>query len=227
MGFAIVSVVSSTCACDRRSRLAKEYPPEVTQLATQGGPGLPYFVGKDLSPVWDIGKTEEIRGLKAFQLVDQLAQTVRSEDLRGKVAVVSFFFSRCTGICPLTAKNLAQVQKNFLNEGRLVMLSVSITPQTDDPPHLRAYARANQIDHHRWHLLTGDRTAIYRLARESFGADTVSPRESALKKISNDDFLHSENVYLIDGSQHLRGVYSGRLPGSIQELIADARTLIQ
>jgi protein SCO1/2 len=48
-----------------------------------------------------------------------------------------------------------------------------------------------------------------------------------LKKVTPEDFLHSENVYLIDGEQKLRGVYQGRMASSLEELARDAETLVK
>jgi protein SCO1/2 len=216
----------SLTACDHHSKIAKEYPQEVTRLSSEGGVGLPFFVGKDLRPSWETSKELETRTLKPFRMTDQLNKVISSENLHGKVAVISFFFSHCAGICPTTIKNLDAVQKSFLKDDRLMLLSFSITPEVDNPKRLHEYAKANRIDYRHWRLITGDRGKIYQLAQESFSANTFSPRENTIKSLSKDDFLHSENIYLIDSHQRLRGVYSGQSPSSIQELVADAKSIM-
>lgn len=218
-------------ACERapapRGDIAREYPAEVTALDTQGGPGLPYLVGKDLRPVWNTQGAPAVRQLAKFRMTDQLGQEVDSEKLRGKIAVVSFFFTQCQGICPMTTRNLKTLQEKFRGDDRFVILSFSITPTIDDTKTLRKFARTNQIDARRWRLMTGERDAIYALARDSFGADTFSPAENAEMKLKPEDFLHSENVYLLDGEQKLRGVYTGRMVASVQDLARDAQTLLR
>lgn len=191
------------------------------------GQGLPYLVGKDMRPVWDTGSAPEPRQLNEFKFKDQMGREVTRESLRGKIAVVSFFFSKCNGICPLTTRNLRAVQKKFKNDNRFMMLSLSLTPEQDSPKVLRSYAQANQIDAKKWYLLTGERKAIYQLARESFSADTFSAREKEIAPLSEKDFLHSENVYLIDREQKLRGIYAGIREDAVQDLVRDAEELLR
>jgi protein SCO1/2 len=218
----------TTLGCEKKSSIAKEYPAEVTQLATEGGKGLPYYVGKDLRPEWTLSQGLILRGLSSFQFKDQTNQVFGSDRLKGKVTIVSFFFTHCPGVCPMTMKNLIQnVQSKFLGEDRVSMVSFSITPDLDQPELLNKYAHENKIDSRRWRLLTGDSKEIYQLARESFNADTFSPGENKVKKISQKDFLHSESIYLLDQDLKLRGVYNGRMVASMRELVRDAESLLQ
>ncbi len=191
------------------------------------GKGLPYLVGADLRPVWETRGAPPVRTLLDFKLKDQTGRTVTREDLAGKIAIVSFFYSQCPGICPMTTKNLRSVQEKFKDDDRVIMLSLSITPEHDSPKVLKAYGRANRIDAKRWRLLTGERARIYGLARESFSADTFSARENSKAPLKETDFLHSENVYLLDGEQKLRGIYAGIRVDSVDDLARDAEALLQ
>ena len=40
-----------------------------------------------------------------------------------------------------------------------------------------------------------------------------------------DEFLHTENFVLIDKNRHIRGIYNGLSKASVNQLIADIRTL--
>src|SRR5207237_3140544 len=44
---------------------------------------------------------QELGAVPAFRLTDQQGRPFATADLDGKVWVVDFFFSRCTGVCPL------------------------------------------------------------------------------------------------------------------------------
>lgn len=213
--------------CQGQSETAAEYPPEVTALATEGGKGLPYLVGKDMRPVWKLEGAPAPRTVPPFKFKDQDDKEFGTNQLKGKITIVSFFFSDCPGICPLTIRNLKAVQEKFRNDDRFVMLSLSITPERDTPEQLKDFADSYKIDSRRWHLLTGDRLSIYRIARDCFSADTISPAENDRKAITPKDFLHSENVYLVDADLRLRGVYAGRMPSSINELMRDAEILVR
>jgi protein SCO1/2 len=207
------------------SSFKKEYPAEVTAFDTEGGQGLPFLVGKDMRPVWKLTNTDQPRSLSPFEMKDQMNHAFGSSDLQGKISIVSFFFTRCSGICPMTMKNLVNVQKKFLKDDRFTMVSFSVTPDLDQPKQLRDYAKNWNVTHRRWRLITGDKSKIFALARDSFNADTFSPKENGVKTLSPADFLHSENVYLLDQNQKLRGVYNARMAGSVLELMADAEAL--
>ncbi|MFX8949749.1 hypothetical protein ABTM92_19605, partial [Acinetobacter baumannii] len=58
------------------------------------------------------------------------------------------------------------------------------------------------------------------IARQSYFAD----EDLGLKRTEN-DFLHTENVVLIDKHQHIRGVYKGTSILEIKDLIEDIKTL--
>jgi len=222
---AVAAAALLAAACTKQP-ISSEYGAEMSALAAPGK-GLPYLAGKDLRPVWDPAASPEPRAMSQFNLRDQEGREVNLESLKGKIAIVSFFFSRCPGICPMTVKNLRKVQDSFKHNDKVVMLSLSVTPEHDTPKVLRSYARINKIDAKKWHLLTGDKKQIYALARDSFSADTFSAKENNLKKLNPEDFLHSENVYLLDHQQKLRGIYVGLMETSLKELTRDAEALLQ
>jgi len=175
---------------------------------------LPVYRTADLTPEWVDLDAAPAHRVGAFALQDQSGATITEADLDGAVTVVSFFFARCTSICPSLRSNLTRVQEAFANDGRVQILSHTVQPEADSVSALRAYAATNHIDPARWHLLTGSRDAIYGLARASYFAD-----------VAEDGFLHTETVFLLDGQRRIRGVYTGSLPLEVDRLIEDARTL--
>ena len=72
----------------------------------------------------------------------------------------------------------------------------------------------------KWFLVTGKHEDIYRLAREAYFAD-----EDMGERKNSNDFLHTENVLLIDKHKRIRGVYKGTSLKDINDLIADIKTL--
>jgi len=177
---------------------------------------LPFYDSADFSPSW----TPSAHTIADFALLDQRGETVTRDDLRGKVSVVSFIFTSCRGICPKIVGNLKQVQHAFAGDAAVQMLSYSVWPQVDKVSILDRYAEDNGIDADQWHLLTGDRDAIYALARESYFADAGADD-------GRDDqaFVHTENVVLIDGSGRIRGVYNGTDAFDMERLIEDVAIL--
>jgi len=69
-------------------------------------------------------------------------------------------------------------------------------------------------------LLTGKQEAIYQLAKkEYYAGDTIGYYQTG------NEFLHTENVILVDQKRRIRGVYNGTLAIEIDRLIEDIETL--
>jgi protein SCO1/2 len=184
--------------------------------------GLPYFTESTLTPRWLDG--EAARGahrVADFTLVDQQGGTVHGHDLEGRVRVVSFIFTTCGGICPATVGNLKRARRELADRPDVLLLSLTVDPATDDPARLARYGQAVGIEPAGWKLLTGEVDAIYGLARASFFAES----KAAAGTRGARDFLHTENVYLVDGGGRLRGVYNGTLPLDVRRLVDDVRRL--
>ena len=81
--------------------------------------------------------------------------------LKGKVVLINFMFTTCKGVCsPMTA-NLAKVQK-YLGErmGKdVLMLSISVDPETDVPSVLKKYAESFHAQPG-WYFLTGEKKNV-------------------------------------------------------------------
>jgi protein SCO1 len=74
----------------------------------------------------------------------------------------------------------------------------------------------------RWHLLTGDKASIYKLARQSYYAE----EQIGFTKDSS-DFLHTEHILLIDKNRHIRGIYNGTLQLEVERMIEDMKILLR
>jgi len=109
-----------------------------------------------------------------FALTDQRGASIRLSDLRGRVVVVTFIYTRCPlpDYCPRMVANLAAVRDRF--RARLgqdvTLLTVTFDPQYDTPERLAAYARLHNADVPGWHFLTGDGAGIKQVC-EAFGVE--------------------------------------------------------
>ena len=140
--------------------------------------------------------------------------------MEGKIYVADFFFTTCPGICPKMTNSMSDIQKEFINDDDILLLSHSVTPEKDNVSVLKKYAQDKKIDFKRWKLLTGSKNEIYDLGRNYYFVE----EDEGVKK-GNDVFLHTENFILIDKQRHIRGIYNGLDPNSIQNLIRDIKIL--
>ena len=177
---------------------------------------LPVYRDSSLTPEWtrDPGGIHQVGG---FALVDQTGAAVTPASLENKITVVTFFYATCTDLCPKLRSRLADVRREFADDPRVQVISISVTPEHDTAPLLAAYAQANGIAAPKWRLLTGARAQVERLAREEFFANTP------MLKARNAP--HGETIWLLDGDRRLRGVYNGTQPVDAANLVRDVGLL--
>lgn len=188
-------------------------------------PALPYYNTPDFEPQFfestQVASTKITHQLKPFSFLDQYGQPISDTLLRGKVHVANFFFSRCTNICPNMIKQMQLIESEFGQNPEVEMLSFSVTPWLDSVSVLKKYADKNNIKSKQWHLLTGDKNAIYTLARKSYFAE-----ENLGFTKDNGQFLHTEHVVLVDKTLRIRGIYNGSLGLEMEQLAKDIKLLL-
>ncbi len=180
---------------------------------------LPFFNQPDWTPEW-INQTDSsynnIHTIPSFSFLDQNGRVVDENLVNGKIYVANFFFTKCRNICPKMTNNMYLLQEAFKNDTSILLLSHSVTPETDDVKVLHKYALDNKVDATKWHLLTGNKKEIYGLAKQQyFAGDTVGYYQSG------NEFLHTENFILIDQYRRIRGVYNGTLLVEINRIKED------
>ncbi|WP_020532125.1 SCO family protein [Flexithrix dorotheae] len=184
---------------------------------------LPFYNTPDFTPRWE-GEgnldLKNIHSISEFSLINQDNQQIDNSTLKGKIYVADFFFTTCSGICPKMSENMKLIQNEFLDDEQVLLLSHSVTPEYDTVEILKNYAQTKGVRSGKWHLLTGDKKAIYKLARNSYFVD----KELGFSKTVN-DFLHTENFVLVDGQGRIRGVYNGTLLLEVKNLIQDIKVL--
>jgi len=158
--------------------------------------------------------------IRPFKLINQENQLFTERDIEGKICVADFFFTTCPGICLKMTNSMYDIQKEFFNDDEILLLSHSVTPEKDSVPVLKQYAKEKKVDFKRWKLLTGNKNEIYDLGRKYYFVE----EDEGVKK-GNDVFLHTENFILIDKQRHIRGIYNGLDPYSMQNLISDIKIL--
>ena len=165
-----------------------------------------------------IGKDHKIAD---FKLVNQLGDTITNATFSGKIYVANFFFASCPTICPIMSNNFEKLQTEFKGEPMVMFLSHSVTPNLDSVPVLKDYGEKYNADPSKWMLATGDKKMIYNLARKSYFA--VLDKGDGGKQ----DFIHTENMILVDTQRRIRGYYDGTSDKDIDRLSGDIIVLLK
>jgi protein SCO1/2 len=184
---------------------------------------LPFFNQPDWTPEWIEPKDpdyKKIHQIPSFSLVNQEGNSITEKDVEGKIYVANFFFTTCRNICSKMTTNMHLIQDAFADDEQIYLLSHSVTPESDSVPKLKKYALENKIRADKWSLLTGNKSTIYRLAKqEYFAGDTIGFYQTG------NEFLHTENFILIDKHRRIRGVYNGTLLVEIERIKEDIAIL--
>lgn len=176
----------------------------------------------------------EKEGIKAevpaFSFSDQNGKTITNKDYKGKVYVVEFFFTSCTSICPIMTESMKTVQDKFNANANVGIASFSIDPQFDSPEVLKKYAEERKITKPQWHLLTGNKDEIFKLANAGFNLYVAQMPDKP------DGFEHSGYFALVDKEGFIRSridengnpiiYYDGLKDEDVKMLIEDINKLL-
>ena len=157
-----------------------------------------------------------------FAFVNQIGDTIRKEDMAGKIYVADFFFTTCPTICPVMKKEMLRVYEQFKGEPNFRILSHSIDPSHDTQVVLKDYAEKLGVpDAATWNFLTGDQEKIFEIGQTSYMTTTMAD------DMEPGGFLHSGAFLLVDQQGRIRGVYDGTKTEQVDRLLADIPKLLK
>ncbi len=143
-----------------------------------------------------------------FSLTERSGKTVTDADLKGKVWVASFVFTRCTAGCPQVAATVARLQTEFAAEPDVRLVTFTVDPARDDKAELQKYATHFHADPARWLFLTGDEKAVHTLLEQQF-KQGVGERPGPGVKAGTEFAQHSTKLAVVDRKGVVRGIYDG------------------
>lgn len=159
-----------------------------------------------------------------FAFTNQDGKTVTLANVDGKIRVVNYFFTTCKGICPRMNENMTKVYQAYRGNNDILILSHTVDPKKDTVGAMKAYSMHFDADPNQWMFLTGDKKALYEMARDEYLVTAVD--DTATADI-NSDFIHSERFILVDKGGRIRGQYDGLNAGEVNQLIGDIKELLK
>tara|TARA_R110000782_G_scaffold105797_1_gene193809 strand:- start:32 stop:580 length:549 start_codon:yes stop_codon:yes gene_type:complete len=176
------------------------------------------MVNSELVPE-EIQHIRKYHTIADFSLTNQNGDIITQEDYKDKIYIADFFFTTCPTICPIMTKNMADIQREIINDDDVLLLSHSVTPEIDSVAQLKKYAIEKGVDNTKWNLLTGDKKQIYELARKSYLAVKTDGDGGPF------DMIHTENFILVDKQKRIRGFYDGTNKEDMEQLLTDLKIL--
>jgi protein SCO1/2 len=113
---------------------------------------------------------------------------------RGNVILLTFLYTSCVDVCPLTADVIRAARDKMGSSARdVVFIAVSVDPVGDTPATTRRFVREHGVEGTLRYLI-GSQAALSRVWQEYGVAQAVSTK----------DVLHSDAIYLLDRTERGR-----------------------
>ena len=149
-------------------------------------------------PAFDGGRIENPSRLPNFTLHDQSGHGISLAGQRGKLVVLTFLYTHCKDVCPLTAQNLSGAVRLLGRKAAAVrVLAVSVDPRGDTRPSVRHFVRNHRLVP-QFRYLTGSQAQLEPIWRV-YGVTPVNRGKG--------DVDHTLYTVLADGSGKARVLY--------------------
>jgi protein SCO1/2 len=130
-----------------------------------------------------------------FTLTDgPTGQAVTLSTFRGRVVLLTFLYTSCPDVCPLTAETIRNARDRLGGPAQdVAFIAVSADPIGDTPDTTRAFVHDHRLDSTLLYLI-GTKATLSRIW-QAYGI---------AQAISAHDVLHSDVIYLIDKNERGR-----------------------
>ncbi len=183
-----------------------------------------FFVLKSIIPGYGVRTFQVLNQVKPFTFTNQDGKLISEQNVQGKVYVAEYFFTSCTGICPILNDNMKGIYETYKNEPDFLILSHTCDPETDSVSRLKQYADSLKVDNSKWIFLTGTKESLYNTARVSYLLDDPKNNMENIK----DQFLHTQFFALVDKNGKVRKkIYDGLKKNELRELEKDIAVLLK
>ena len=195
-----------------------------TPAPPSSGSTLPYFLALALVFViaygsykwWQVRQWELRRGeaipiaavgppLTQFELTERSGDMFRSADMRGKVWVVTYFYTTCPGECIRLNKNIKFMHDRPALQD-VTWVSITCDPENDTEDALRKYANGFEADPQRWLFCRAPLEYVQRVGR---GMNLDVYRQG-----------HKNYAVVLDKTGKIRGMFDGTSKADCERLYA-------
>ncbi len=106
-----------------------------------------------LAQVPEVKLLEPLQTLPEFELTDQFGRPFTNADLKGKLTVAEFIFTRCPSACPVMSRRTAELYNLYENTPKVQFISITVDPDYDTEEVLQRYAKMHGVTDERWKFL--------------------------------------------------------------------------
>jgi len=137
-----------------------------------------------------------------FRLTDQDGNQVALADMRGRPVALTFLYTQCPDICPLTAQKLSQATGKLGKDAEKVsVVVISVDPTGDTPAAARQFMSDHGLSGPGRHYLLGDEATLLPVWLSYYiGVVPLTPGAQTPPGIvpQTGRLGHSDAIFLID-----------------------------
>jgi cytochrome oxidase Cu insertion factor (SCO1/SenC/PrrC family) len=154
-------------------------------------------------------------GAPEFDLKDQNQTSVDKQLLHGKIWVANFVEVAKPGASAVLSSRCAELDQNFGHGEQLTLISIVIPAPNQNGPVLKDLSQ-HYLASSRWHFVAGPSDEVNRLLEQW---------KLVLRNQNNGNL--TSRLFLVDSESVVRGVYDGRSPEAVQQILGDVGTLLR
>jgi len=141
-----------------------------------------------------------------MELTERDGRKVHLEELRGKILIASWVYTRCPRGCAGVIAKLKQLQEQYKDKPGIHFLSFTLDPE-DTPEMMQNFARGIGIaDDANWWFLNGDKDAVRKFMTSQAQFRPVQDMPEKDRLSPDDKYIHDLRVAVIDHVGHVRSL---------------------
>ena len=142
-----------------------------------------------------------------FAVDSTSGQKVNQETLKGRWSLITFGFTACGDVCPLTMARLKRELNKFSSESsdKIDVYFATLDPDTDKPNVLDKYLKSWKIKFPITGLV-GSREVMHKLAKQF--APVSEKKVSTAVETSKPEIIHTGIIFVVNPRGELEGYFS-------------------
>lgn len=141
-----------------------------------------------------------------LELTERSGKKVRLSELKGKVILAGYVYTRCPRGCALVVSKMKKIYDEFSSDPGVQFLSFTVDPD-DTPQILSDFATSRGITKDNWWFVRGPKEAVRGYLTFQFKFAGVKEIPEAERLNPADKYIHDMKVAIVDHKGNIRGHY--------------------
>jgi cytochrome oxidase Cu insertion factor (SCO1/SenC/PrrC family) len=136
---------------------------------------------------------------KDIDLTNQEGEAVKLSDIKGEVTLIAEFFAVCPHCAVRNGKELVEIYKQFGSDPDFRIVCISVDPETDKVPQLKAYGDTLGADPRNWWFVRGeDEETVHDYLENVLKFFKIKRWRNTIDIASNGRFSHDMGFILVN-----------------------------